>query len=143
MLKQMLLSTSACASKCASKSVNPKKSYLNTHKECNHATLEKMYLYKHTLMLHKLHHSKEPEMVRIALNFQKISTTWQVKFQIIKTNNYKFGNNILANRIALHNNQVLLEDLDCSSLLFKLKYITSLLQWLDIILQWSYLVWSI
>ena len=78
-------------------------------------------MYKHALMLHKLYNTQLPETEWIALNFQQILTTRQTKILIIKTNNKKVGNNILANCLHLLNNKINLSDLSESLASFKVK----------------------
>ena len=68
--------------------------FQNIHKECNLATPEKMTLYKHALLLHKQYNMNQPQMDWIALNFQQVHYARNANFNVIKTNNYKVGNNI-------------------------------------------------
>ena len=81
-----------------------------------------MILYKHAILLNKLYNIQLPETEWIALNFQQILTTRQTKFLVIKTNNKRIGNNILANRLYVLNNKINLSDLNESLSLFKDKH---------------------
>ena len=59
-----------------------------------------------------MYNVKFPEVEWIALNFQQLLTPRQLKFSIIKTNNFKVGNNILANRLHILSNKINLTDLN-------------------------------
>ena len=126
-IKQMLLSASARALKLTQKYVNPLQSFINIHKECNRSTPEKMSLYKHALLLHKLYNSQLPEMDWIALNFQQTHSTRNANFNVTKTNNYRVGNNIITNRLHCLNNMIPLRDLNDSWSTFKIKCKSSIL----------------
>ena len=45
--------------------------------------------HKHAILLHKLYNNELPEVDWISLNFQKILTTRQTKFSVIKTKTKK------------------------------------------------------
>ena len=60
------------------------------------------------------------------LNWQTLNSR-QSNFNIIKSINYKVGNNILANRLSILNNKIALSDLNLSLDSFKCKYKLSLL----------------
>ena len=109
------------------KKTNPMQSFINIHKECNRATPERMSLYKHALLLYKLYNTNLPEMDWIALNFQQINATRQTTFKIVKSNNYKVGNNIITNRLHSLNNLIPLMNLNDSLSSFKIKCKKSLL----------------
>ena len=79
-----------------------------------------MIVYKHAILLHKLYNKNFPETEWIALNFQQLLTSRQLKFSIIKTNRCKVGNNILANRLHILNNKIKLSDLNESVSTFKI-----------------------
>ena len=64
----------------------------------------------------------------IALNFQQVNSARNSNFNVIKTNNYKVGNNIITNRLHCLNNWIPLTDLNDPWLTFKIKCKISLLQ---------------
>ena len=72
-------------------------------------------------MLHKLYRLQLPKMKWVELNYQQISTI-QVKFQVIKANNYSIDNNFLSNFFSCLSNLDLLQDSYGSFLSFKVKY---------------------
>ena len=92
------------ALKLTPKAPNRTKSFINIHEECKRALPEKMILYKHSIVLHKLYNFKQPEVEWTALNLQQILTSRQTKFSITKTNKGKVGNNILENHLQFLNN---------------------------------------
>ena len=97
------------------------------HRDCNQATPEKLSLFKHALLLFKLYNTNLPKLDWIALNFQQVNSARQDKFQIVKNNSYKVGNNIITNRLYCLNNLIQLVDLNDSLATFKIKCKKSLL----------------
>ena len=126
-LKQSLLSASATALKITQKVQNRMQSFVNIHLECKRALPEQMIVYKHALLLHKLYNKNSPETEWIALNFQQLLTSRQLNFTINKTNRTKVGNNILANRLHILNNKIVLSDLNESISTFKINQKRTLL----------------
>ena len=96
-------------------------SFVNIHIEYKRTLPEQMIVYKHSILLHKLYSTQLPENEWIALNFQQLLTSRQTKFSIIKSNNRKIGNNILANPLHILNKKVLLSDQSESVSSFKVK----------------------
>ena len=68
-----------------------------------------MIVYEHFILLHKLYNTQLPEVEWTALNFQQLVTSRQTKFSIIKNNNRKVGNNILAKLLNIVGFSVKLE----------------------------------
>jgi hypothetical protein len=58
----------------------------------------------------------------VRLNFQKTLTGGQLNFMISQKNNYKIGNNLTCNRLALLNNKIPLTWLSLTIESFKVKY---------------------
>ena len=79
-------------------------------------------MYKHAILLHKLYNGNLQKADWLDLNFNQNLTSRQTMFNIIKTNNYLVGNNILSNRLSVINNKIELNDLNMSLDSFKVKY---------------------
>ena len=126
-LKQILLSASANALKLSQHVPNQMQSFISIHEECKRALPEQMMLYKHAIMLHKLYDENYPETEWLALNFQQTTCQRQTKFYVLKSNNYKIGNNILTNRLSTLNNKIDLNDLNKSLSSFKVLHKTKIL----------------
>ena len=127
-IKQHLLSASANALKLAQRYPDRMESFINIHTNLNRATPEKFLLFKHAILLHKLFNTRTPSIEWVDLTFKQTYSQRQTKFYLIKSNNYKIGNNILTNRMAILNNKINLEDLNLSLNGFKVKYKEILLQ---------------
>ena len=127
-IKQHLLSASANALKLAQRYPDRMESFINIHTNLNRATPEKLLLFKHAILLHKLFNTRTPNIEWVDLAFKQTYSQRQTKFYLIKSNNYKVGNNILTNRLAILNNKINLEDLNLSLNGFKVKYKEILLQ---------------
>ena len=126
-IKQHLLSASANALKLAQLQPDRMESFLNIHSNAERATPEKILLYKHAILLHKLYNLQTPPMEWVDIHFKQTFNSRQSKFNIIKSNNFKVGNNILSNRLSVLNNKIILSDLNLSLDSFKCKYKLSLL----------------
>ena len=126
-IKQHLLSASANALKLAQLQPDRMESFLNIHSIAERATPEKILLYKHAILLHKLYNLQTPPMEWVDIHFKQTFNSRQSKFNIIKSNNFKVGNNILSNRLSVLNNKIILSDLNLSLDSFKCKYKLSLL----------------
>ena len=81
-----MLSALAAALKLTQKIANRMQSFVNILIECNRAQPEQMFLYKHSILLHKLYNTELPETEWMAPNFQQFLTSRQTKFSVIKTN---------------------------------------------------------
>ena len=66
-------------------------------------------------------------MESVDIHFKQTFNFRQSKFNIIKSSNYKVGNNILSNRLSILNNKIELADLNLSLDSFKYKYKMSIL----------------
>ena len=121
-IKQHLLSASANALKLAQRHPDRMESFINIHCNMNRATLEKLLTFKHAVLLHKLYNDQSPSFDWVDLNFKQTFTTRQTHFNIIRSNNYRVGNNILSNRFYILNNKISLKDLNLSLNGFKTKY---------------------
>ena len=116
-LKQHLLSASANALKLAQLHLDRMESFINVHKNTNRAVPDKLLLFKHAVLLHKLFNNQTP-----------LLDSRQSHFKVIKSSNYKIGNNILSNRLSVLNNKILLDNLNLSLNAFKYKYKQTLLR---------------
>ena len=121
-LKQLLLSASANALKLSQRSPNRYESFIDIHKSCDRATPNQMMNYKHAILLHKLYNNNQPSADWVDLNIQQILTSRQTEFNILKSNNFLVGNNLLATRLAILNNKICLADLNLSLDSYKVKY---------------------
>ena len=121
-LKQLLLSASANTLKLSQRSPNRYESFIDIHKSCERATPNQMMNYKHAILLHKLYNNNQPSADWVDLNIQQILTSRQTEFNILKSNNFLVGNNLLATRLAILNNKICLADLNLSLDTFKVKY---------------------
>ena len=121
-VKQHLLSASANALKVAQRHPDPMESFLNIHHTMKRATPEKLLTFKHAVLLHKLYNDQSPSFDWVDLNFKQTFTTRETHFNIIRSNNYKIGNNILSNRLHILNNKISLKDLNLTLNGFKTKY---------------------
>ena len=123
-LKQMILSTSARALKLSQRNPNFYESYINIHTACNRALPNQFILYKHSILLYKMYNSYCPEMDWVELNFNQTTTSHQTLFNVIKSNNFQVGNNLLVTRLYIYilNNKIPLDDHNMSFSSFKVKY---------------------
>ena len=88
-----------------------------------------MIVYKHAILAHKLFNQSGPTSDWIDLIFNQIITTRQkTKFQTVKSNNYKVGNNLLSSQLSIINNKIDLFDFNLSSESFKIKYKNQMLK---------------
>ena len=120
-LNQMLLSASAKALKITQKNPNAMESYVNVHKSCERALPNQLLEYKHAILLHNVYNNQIPKDDWVDLNFNQILTSRQTKFQTLKSNNFKVGNNKLISRLAALNGKITLSDLNLSLESFKCK----------------------
>ena len=119
--KQQLLSASANALKLCTTYYNDRTSFEDLHKLNQRATPTQIMQYKHSLLLYKLYNRKEPIQEWVNLNFQQTLSSRQTKFGITRSNNYKIGNNLLCNRLAIINNLIPLPWLNLSLSTYKTK----------------------
>ena len=121
-IKQHLLSASANALKIAQNHPDRMESFINIHNNAKRATPEKLLLFKHAVLLHKLFNNQTPSLEWADLHFKQTFNSRQSQFRVVKTSNYKIGNNILTNRLSVLNNKIVLDDLNLSLNTFKCKY---------------------
>ena len=89
---------------------------------CNRATPDNYLLYKHALCLFKLLTEQNTHTYEwIALNFNQILTSRQVKFKAVKANRKRVGLNALANRLSILNDRIPLDWLNLSYESYKVK----------------------
>ena len=121
-IKQHLLSASANALKLAQRHPDRMESFINVHKNVNRASPNKLLLFKHAVLLHKLFNNQTPTLEWADLHLKQTFTSRQLQFRAVKKSDYKIGNNILANRLSVLNNKILLDDLNLSLNTYKCKY---------------------
>ena len=81
-----------------------------------------MLIYKHAILLHKLYNTNIHGTDWVDLNLDQILTSRQTTFNIMKSNIFMVGNNLLTTRLSILNNKVNLNDLNLSLETFKVKY---------------------
>ena len=86
------------------------------------ATPEDPLSFKYAVLLPKLFNDQSPTIEWVDLNFNQTFTSRQTKFNVVRTNKYKIGNNILSNRLSVLNNKIDLNDLNLFLNGFKTKY---------------------
>ena len=69
-----------------------------------------MITYKHAILAHKLYKQSSSKSDWINFNFNQTLTTGHTKFQTIKKNAYKVGNNLLSSSSSVVNNKIDLID---------------------------------
>ena len=121
-LKQHLLSASANALKLAQRHTDLMESFINVHKNLNRATPDGILMFKHAVLLHKLFNNQTPTMEWADLHFKQTFNSRQTSFRVVRSSNFKIGNNILSNRLSILNNKIPLNDLNLSLNTFKCKY---------------------
>jgi hypothetical protein len=87
---------------------NPYISFEDLHKNNNKSTPDQYSKYKFSLLLFKLFNSTTKSNEWIHLTNQIIITGRQTKFISSKSNNYKFGLNILTNRFHIISKKIIL-----------------------------------
>ena len=127
-LKQLILSASANALKTTQRNPDLFESFIDKHANCKRATPNQMIIYKHAILAHKIYNQSGPGSDWIDLNFNQILTSRSRSFQIIKTNKYKVGNNLLSSRLTVVNNKIDLNDFNLPLASFKIKYKKLMLQ---------------
>ena len=127
-LKQLILSASANALKTTQRNPDLFESFIDKHANCKRATPNQMITYKHAILAHKIYNQSGPGSDWIDLNFNQILTSRSRSFQIIKTNKYKVGNNLLSSRLTVVNNKIDLNDFNLPLASFKIKYKKLMLQ---------------
>ena len=121
-LKQIILSTSACALKISQRNPNFYESFIDIHKACKRAHPNQYIVYKHSILLHKMYNSYCPYMDWIELNFNQTLTSRQTLFNTVKSNHFQVGSNLLTSRLSILNLKIPLTDLNMSLASFKVKY---------------------
>ena len=97
-------------------------SFINIHNNVNRATPEKLLLFKHAVLLHKLFNNQTPSLEWADLHFKQTFNSRQTSIRVVRSSNFKIGNNILSNRLSILNNKIPLNDLNLSLNSFKYKY---------------------
>ena len=120
-LKQKLLSASALALRMCTKSNCDMISFVDLHKLNQRATPEKIMLYKHAILLHKLYNTMNHDLEWQSLNFLQVLTSRQSNFITLKGNRLRVGLNALANRLYVLNGKIPLSWLNLSIDSFKVK----------------------
>ena len=110
------------ALKVAQRHPDPMESFLNIHRTMKRATPENLANFKHAVLLHKLYNNQSPNLDWVDLNFKQTFSTRLTNFNIIKSNNYKIGSNILSNRLYVLKNKIVLNDLNLTLNCLKTKY---------------------
>jgi hypothetical protein len=121
-IKQLILSASANALKCSQRKPDPMESFLNIHLEAKRATPEKVMIYKHAILLHKLYNTQCPNLEWVDLHFKQTFNPRYSFFSTLKDTNYKVGDNILTARLSVLNQKINLSDLNLNPNSFKVKY---------------------
>ena len=117
----MLLSASANALKLCNSYYDPSISYVDLHALHNRALPTKFCFYRHCLLLYKVFNDLIPKKDWLDLNFKMIHTSRQTHFEIIKSSNYKVGNNVISNRLTCLNKKIPLEMLNLTIENFKIR----------------------
>ena len=100
---------------------DPMISFIDLHKLNKRATPNQLLIYKHALLLFNLYNENQLAADWLTLNFNQIITSRQTNFQIIKSNNYRVGLNIISNRLTVLNKVIPFEWLRFSKESYKLK----------------------
>ena len=79
-----------------------------------------MTKYKHALQLHKIYNDLNMDENWIRLNFNQNFNQRLTMFITTDKSNYRFGKNLMANRLTLVNNSIELTDLNMSYNWFKI-----------------------
>ena len=119
--KKLLMSASANALKLCNNFYDPTVSYLELHRINGRALPSNFCLYRHSLLLYKLCNNSSTTKDWLDLNFQIITTSRQINFEIQNRSNYKVGNNILSNRLSCLNKKITLDMLNLTLESFKVK----------------------
>ena len=93
-----------------------------------HGTPNQMLNYKHAILLHELYNTNLHGTDWVDLNLQQIFKSCQTTYNIMKSNNFLVGNNLLSTRLSILNKKVDLNDLNLSLDTFKVKYKNKLLK---------------
>ena len=115
------MSASANALKLCNNFYDPTVSYLELHRINGRALPSNFCLYRHSLLLYKLCNNSSTTKDWLDLNFQIITTSRQINFEIQNRSNYKVGNNILSNRLSCLNKKITLDMLNLTLESFKVK----------------------
>ena len=93
--------------------------------------LIQLYTVSHILKPGKLYNRKEPIQEWVKLNLQQTLTSGQKNFKIIRSNNYKIGNNLLCKWLQILNNNIPLIwlNLTIESLKIECKELLLKVQW--------------
>ena len=117
--KQQLLSASANALKLCTNYLEDRTSFQALHNLKSRATPDQLMQYKHAILLYNLYNRKKPIQEWVTLNFQQTLSSKQTNFKILRSNNFKMGNNLLCNRLHIINNKIPLQWLNLSIESFK------------------------
>jgi hypothetical protein len=98
-----------------------KSKIVRIHEINNRATPNRLMIYKHAIVLHKLYNQRQPLAEWVYLNFQHQFSIRGELFQVTKTNNSKVDESIMTNRLSLLNNLIPLTWLNLGLESFKIK----------------------
>ena len=134
----MLLSATANALKLCNLYYDPSISYIDVHALHKRALPTNFCFYRHCLLLYKVFNDFIPKEDWLDLNFKMIHTSRQTHFEIIKSSNYKVGNNILSNHLTCLNKKIPLEMLNLTIENFKIRCKNMFLLFLTIFASFVY-----
>ena len=120
-LKQIILSCSANALKLSQRQPDIYESFINVHKSCKRALPEKMLMYKHAILLHKVYNNENPNSDTIDLYFNQQFNNRCRTVKFVDTRAYNIGKNILSNRFVILNGKINLDWLNLPFESYKIK----------------------
>ena len=118
---KQLMSASAAPLKLIHYNFDYYVSYERLHNICCRATPYQVAKYRHALLLHKCYNDPLMRNDWLALNFNQNFNARCSGIFFFKTNRYKVGNNLLANRFSMLNGIITHDMLNLPFLQFKLK----------------------
>ena len=105
-IKQKILSSSVNVIKACMKYNSQMISFERIQNMNNRATPEKIMMYKHAFALFQLYNNTIPSLEWCALHINQIINSRQTKFKSGKSNRLKVGQNALANRFYILNDEI-------------------------------------
>ena len=119
--KKLILSASARALKICTPNYNRFMSYATIHSINNRATPEKIMKYKTSLTLHKIYNTEkmpyEWQQLFLNQNFNNRNS----KANFFDLSRFKFGKNLITNRLGIINNMIPYDWLNINLTAYKLK----------------------
>ena len=100
------MAVSAAALKLCTLSYNYLMSYDMLHSINKMGTPNKMVLYTHVLLLHRIYNDTSASPNWVDLNFQQNFNGRMQMFNVYNASNYKVGKNLPANRLRVLNNKM-------------------------------------